>query len=157
MSEINSKTLPETPTPALGPRNYPKVVDELAISNKATSLPDKFTKSCMCQPHDFSLSIFAKPDHLAVIEPVTVSNDTTTELEPYGARSAPQGASQEVNVQKPLSCFTRLKSAFKAVKAYMCPKRGDGDRTHRRGVYTFLYGGRVNLNTFYDYKCQEMH
>ncbi|KAG6908837.1 hypothetical protein DXG01_003003 [Tephrocybe rancida] len=122
MSGITSKTLPETFTLTLGPSNYPRVVDELAISNKVTFLPDKFAKSCMCHSRDFSLSIFAKPGHLAVIEPVTVSNDATTELEPHGAHSVSQGASQEMNVLKPLSCFTRLKSAFKAVREYMCLK-----------------------------------
>ncbi|KAG6908841.1 hypothetical protein DXG01_003007 [Tephrocybe rancida] len=139
MCEINQKTLCETPTAILEPGNESQVVDGLVVAKKVTAAPpDKLAKS-------------------SIIEPVTVSNGTTTELEPYGARSAPQGASQEMNVQKPLSYFPRLKSALRAVKEYMCLKRGNGDRTYRRGVYTFLYGGRVNVNTFYDYMCQEMY
>ncbi|KAG6892537.1 hypothetical protein C0992_000192, partial [Termitomyces sp. T32_za158] len=37
-------------------------------------------------------------------------------------------------------------------KRASCGKQAKNMKSRRRGFYVLLYGGRVNLNTFYDYK-----
>ncbi|KAG6908835.1 hypothetical protein DXG01_003001 [Tephrocybe rancida] len=70
---------------------------------------------------------------------------------PHGPQAALQGTPKEARTQKVKGY---LQQALKAVKGSLSFKRGNAS-LRRRGVYTFLYGGRVNVDTFYDYKDEE--
>ncbi|KAG6914292.1 hypothetical protein DXG01_001258 [Tephrocybe rancida] len=78
----------------------------------------------------------------------------------HGAQAALQGAPKEASgtfvprSEIDLKVKGYLQQALKAVKGSLSFKRGNAS-LRRRGVYTFLYGGRVNVDTFYDYKDEE--
>ncbi|KAG5715741.1 hypothetical protein E4T56_gene182 [Termitomyces sp. T112] len=72
-------------------------------------------------------------------------------------KSVVQAAPQYTKNKLPKSAVGWYKSLKKALTFHKEPSEtAQKGKLRPQGVYTFLYGGRVNKNTFYDYKDQSL-